>query len=209
MHPSKHNVKETRQFVLLALVLSLATSGCDWFHRKKPNVPQQGQAPTITQPAPAPAPAPSVAQQPPAQQPPASKPTEETAEKPKPKPKPSHPVTAKKVPPPQAKPVEQASAAPPRIVIQEGGTTAANSQVSATAPQPAATEQRSTQQLLDATDNNLRNLTRALSPDEKAMVEQIRAYMQQSRDATKDGDVTRAHNLALKAHLLSDELIKR
>jgi outer membrane biosynthesis protein TonB len=202
-------MKERRHFILLALLLSLATSGCDWFHRKKPNVPQQAQAPTITQPAPAPAPPPTTAQQqPPAQpQPGPSKPVDENATKPKPKP--THPV-AKRVVPPPPKPVEQAAAAPPpRIVIQEGGADASTPQVS-TAPHNASTDQqRTTQQLLDATDNNLRGLTRTLTPDEKAMVEQIRAYMSQSRDATKDGDVIRAHNLALKAHLLSDELIKQ
>jgi hypothetical protein len=33
--------------------------------------------------------------------------------------------------------------------------------------------------------------------------------MTQSRQATKDGDLVRAHNLALKAHLLSDDLAKQ
>ena len=208
MHPIKNSMKQRRHFVLLALVLSLATSGCDWFHRKKPNVPQQAQAPTITQPAPAPAPPPATTQQqPPEPQPGPSKPVDETTEKSKPKPKPTRPVTAKKVVP--APKQEQASATPPRIIIQEGGADAGAPQVSAVGPHtPATDQQRTTQQLLDATDNNLRGLTRALSPDEKAMVEQIRAYMSQSRDATKDGDVIRAHNLALKAHLLSDELVK-
>jgi outer membrane biosynthesis protein TonB len=193
----------SRHFVLLALALSLATSGCSWFHKKKPPVPQ-AQAPTITQPAPAPAPVTSQ----PAPPTELTKPAEETAEKPKPKPRPAHPATAKKVPPAPAKPVEQASAQPPRIVIQEGGAAPGNTQVSPTAPHQALDQQRTTQQLLDATDTNLRSLTRTLTPDEKAMVEQIRSYMQQSRDATRDGDITRAHNLALKAHLLSDELVK-
>ena len=199
-------MKARRHFVLLAVVLSLATSGCDWFHRKKPNVPQQAQAPTITQPAPAPAPAPETAQQtPPQPQPGPSKPVDETASKPKPKP--ARPTTAKKPEPP--KPVEQAKAQPPtRIVIQEGGVDTGTPQAPTTTHTTTTDPQRTTQQLLDATDNNLRGLTRALSPDEKAMVEQIRAYMQQSRDASKDGDVVRAHNLALKAHLLSDELVK-
>ena len=40
------------------------------------------------------------------------------------------------------------------------------------------------------------------------MVAQIKDYMAQSRKATKDSDTVRAHNLALKARLLSDELVK-
>lgn len=104
----------------------------------------------------------------------------------------------------------QASAAPPRVVIQEGGAQPPNNQLSTAMPHSQANDhQRTTQQLLDAADANLRGLTRALTADERAMVEQIRAYMQQSRDAVKGGDLIRAHNLALKAHLLSDELAKR
>ncbi len=41
------------------------------------------------------------------------------------------------------------------------------------------------------------------------MVQQIRTYLQQSRNAEADGDVERAYNLALKANLLSKDLIKR
>lgn len=40
------------------------------------------------------------------------------------------------------------------------------------------------------------------------MVAQIKDYMAQSRKATADADHVRAHNLALKARLLSDELVK-
>ena len=67
----------------------------------------------------------------------------------------------------------------------------------------------STGQLLDSTDTNLRNITkRQLSTDEQSIVAQIHDYITQSRQATKDGDLLRAHNLALKAHLLSDDLAK-
>jgi hypothetical protein len=66
-----------------------------------------------------------------------------------------------------------------------------------------------TTQLLEATETNLRNLTRLLSSDEQAILQHIRSYVQQARSATDMGDVERAYNLALKAHLLSDELVKR
>jgi hypothetical protein len=67
----------------------------------------------------------------------------------------------------------------------------------------------STDQLLDSTDTNLRSITkRQLSTDEQSIVAQIHDYITQSRQATKDGDLVRAHNLALKAHLLSDDLAK-
>jgi len=66
----------------------------------------------------------------------------------------------------------------------------------------------STEQLLESTDANLRSIKRLLSSDEESIVAQVRDYVTQSKQATKDGDLVRAHNLALKAHLLSDELAK-
>ena len=65
-----------------------------------------------------------------------------------------------------------------------------------------------TEQLLTSTNQNLNNIRRTLTNDEREMVMQIRLYMQQSRTATNDGDLVRAHTLALKAHLLSDDLAK-
>jgi hypothetical protein len=73
----------------------------------------------------------------------------------------------------------------------------------------AAQQRHATEQLLQSTDVTLKAITRPLNDDERAMVEQIRNYMAQSRAATTDGDLLRANNLAMKAHLLSDALIKR
>lgn len=73
----------------------------------------------------------------------------------------------------------------------------------------ASQAQQSTTQLLDATEQNLRALTRALSNDEQNIVSQIRSYIIQSRSALKDQDLERAHTLALKAHQLSDVLLKQ
>jgi hypothetical protein len=76
-------------------------------------------------------------------------------------------------------------------------------------PSDAARDQSSTEQLLQTTENNLGGIKRQLSKDEEAMVAQIRNYISQSRQATKDNDPARAHNLALKANLLSNELVRR
>jgi len=81
--------------------------------------------------------------------------------------------------------------------------------ISAAGSDGDARSRQSVEQLLQSTDSNLRSITRSLSNDERAMVEQIRTYMAQARTASTDGDLTRANNLALKAHLLSDELVKR
>ena len=61
-------------------------------------------------------------------------------------------------------------------------------------------------QLLQATDENLKHVKRNLTPEEQDMLRQIDNYTQQARSASTDGDLVRARNLALKAHLLSDAL---
>lgn len=73
----------------------------------------------------------------------------------------------------------------------------------------ASQAQQSTTQLLDSTEQNLRKLTRALSTDEQTTVKQIRSYVTDARIALKDQDLERAHNLAVKAHQLSDVLVKQ
>lgn len=196
------------------LVVSIVTlGGCK---KKKPAVPApQAQAPAITQPEAQP-PAPAASEpnrpQPEATQPEGAATSAPATPAPKPKPKPRH-TTAKKTPPPPPpapvaeKPVEKQ---PARTVVIEGSTQPAMPQLSASMPHDQAIHQKmNTNQLLEATDYNLKGISRALNADEQAMVQHIRSYMQQSRDATKDGDTERAYNLALKAHLLSDELIKR
>lgn len=216
-----------RHFVVLALALALTANGCSWLKRKKPQtIAAQAQAPTVE-----PATPPVAVHTPPAEpEPMPEKPASQTTV-PKPKPRPKTHVKKTVVPAPSpAKPgdaktgdaktgdarttdppktMAQATA-PPRVVIQEGGAQPPSNQISTAMPHDQASDrQRTTQQLLDATDANLRGLNRALSADERSMVEQIRSYMQQARDAVKEGDLIRGHNLALKAHLLSDELAKR
>lgn len=70
-------------------------------------------------------------------------------------------------------------------------------------------QKQTTTQLLDATEKTVNGLNRTLSHDEEEIVNQIRSYVAQSRKATVDGDFERAYNLATKAHLLSDALVKK
>ncbi len=69
-------------------------------------------------------------------------------------------------------------------------------------------QKQSTAQLLDETEKRISGL-KGLSHDEEEMLTQIRSYVSQSRKATSDGDFERAYNLATKAHLLSDALVKK
>ena len=198
--------------VALVTLLALGLTGCP-FKKKKPPVPQpSAEAPTV-QPTPAPAPTPTPTPTPTPESPKPEK--TETAVKPKPKPKktaqaPAQPAPQKTEPQPQPQPQQQASAKPPRIVIQEGSSAAAQGDITTAIAHDESTHRRlTTAQLLQSTEDNLRSLKRTLSADEQATVAQIHDYMDQARQATSQDDLVRAHNLALKAHLLSDELAKK
>lgn len=197
-------------FVSWALLLIF---GC---HKKKPPIPPEETPPTIISQIPT-----ESAETPASQQPPVNPPQEQQANNTPPPEKPvhktpKHPKSHPPAPRNQASepdkpaPTEEArNLPPPRVVIQEGGANTSPGQVASSVPGDNSTAgQSSTQQLLDSTENNLRNIKRKLSGDEESMVAQIRDYIKQSKDATKDGDHVRAHNLALRAHLLSDELAK-
>jgi outer membrane biosynthesis protein TonB len=192
--------------ILLACLFVLG--GCK---KKKPAVPPpQAEAPTVTQPEPErqpAAPATSEPKQPETKEPEPVPATVTPAPKPKPKPR----RAAKKPPAPAPeKPPEKTESKAPKTIVPEGSTQPATPQLSPSVPGGQAIQQKqNTNQLLENTEYNLKNITRALNPDEQAMVQHIRSYMQQARDANRDGDTERAHNLALKAHLLCDELTKR
>jgi hypothetical protein len=130
----------------------------------------------------------------------------------KPKPKPRAPKVVTEKPATSADNSQQQL--PPtsnqKVTISPGGgSPAGTSGVSAALGHTDEAHQReTTAQLLQSTEDNLRSLNRQLSTDERAVVDQIRNFIAQSRAATTDGDAVRARNLALKAHLLSDELAR-
>lgn len=78
-----------------------------------------------------------------------------------------------------------------------------------TTPEQASQPGYTTEQLTAATEENLKKIAgRQLDPSQQEMVNQIKEFMEQSKKAIADGDVQRGHNLAVKAQLLSDELVK-
>jgi hypothetical protein len=107
-------------------------------------------------------------------------------------------------------PPEAAKDCPPvKVVVRNGGTSERALHLSG-ANDDAHDPHRgqSTDQLLQSTGRNLQQLSsRQLAPAEKEMVDQILRYSEQSRAAVAAGDVELGHNFALKAHLLSDELL--
>jgi hypothetical protein len=99
---------------------------------------------------------------------------------------------------------------PDKKVVRNGGTADPVVQLTPGMSKEQATSQRqSTTQLLAATDNNLKQISaRQLNSSQRDSVSQIRKYMEQAKAAEQAGDVERAHNLASKALLLSDDLAK-
>jgi hypothetical protein len=193
--------------VLLLLLSALTViSGCA---RKKPVVvvvPRE--QPPVTAPTPAPTPEAKTEPQKPeptAQLPEETENQEATKASPEPPEKKSHhqqrgaikkpsPVVKAENTPPEAKPEPRSTPAPISPSIS---------------PTDAQRDQYNTEQLLQSSENSLKNLKRQLSKEEEAMVAQARSYINQSRQATKDNDPARARTLAQKANLLSNELVRR
>ena len=203
---------DTRKFVTTSLVLILLlTAACN---KKKPVLPPRALAPTVAVQLPdeipeiPETPTPEVA----------TVPVEPAPAKTKPK-KTTRSASKKTAPPANATP---APVSPP-TTANNGQTTASlhpprnpaseippDTAIAAAMPSEAITKQKEeTAQKVDATENILKNLTRQLSEEEKAMKTQIQSYLQQSGKATADGDFERALNLAKKAQLLAEALIKK
>ena len=98
----------------------------------------------------------------------------------------------------------------PIVVIRNGGTLDAQGQISYSATDQQTLDKRKhTDALLNATATDLKQISgKQLNPSQQDMVKQIHNYMARSKDATTNGDIQGANNLAFKAHLLSQELVK-
>jgi hypothetical protein len=98
---------------------------------------------------------------------------------------------------------------PPKKVVRNGGSDEPSIQLVGGENRAQSVQQRSTDQLNGATEENMKKIAlRQLNPSQQDMVGQIKQFMDQSKKALAAGDAERGHNLALKAHLLSDELMK-
>ena len=76
-------------------------------------------------------------------------------------------------------------------------------------PEQATRKRQNTEKLLLETENALPRLqSRSLNGTQQETLQQIRNYIDGSRSALNISDLQRAYTLALKAHLLSDDLLK-
>jgi len=107
-------------------------------------------------------------------------------------------------------PASQASQGPNKIVVRHGSAIEPITQLAPGMTEEQAAHQRAvTNQLLASTDASLQKLSgRTLTKEQQDTVAQIRKFQEQVKQADSTGDVKRAYNLAVKAHLLSDALTK-
>jgi hypothetical protein len=99
---------------------------------------------------------------------------------------------------------------PRKIVIRRGGVTEPVTQI---IPGMTLDESNRLRQeakdLLTTADSDLKKLaSRNLNLNQQETVSQIHHYMDIARSALGDGDIERAHTVARKAQLLSDDLVK-
>jgi hypothetical protein len=99
---------------------------------------------------------------------------------------------------------------PRKTVVHQGGASEPIAQILPGITLEEASHQRENAvQLLASTESNLKQLAaRTLNPNQQEMFVQIRHYIDGARSALKESDTQRAHTLALKAYLLSDDLVK-
>jgi hypothetical protein len=141
-------------------------------------------------------------------------------ESPTQEPQKSTPETAKKTAPQTKTPAKKrrrrktaasaSTATPPKKIVRNGGTADPAVQLApGMSAEQASSQRQNTTQLLDATDANLKQIaSRPMSATQQESISQIRKYMEQAKAAEQAGDVERAENLASKARLLSDDLVK-
>ena len=99
---------------------------------------------------------------------------------------------------------------PQKKIVRNGGTVDPAVQLAPGISAAQASSQRqSITQLLAATDGNLKQIAgRPMNPTQQESISQIRKYMEQAKAAEQAGDIEQAQNLASKARLLSDDLVK-
>jgi hypothetical protein len=185
--------------LILGILACFLLAGCS---HKKPVLVMPQEPPPAAAPTPAPTPAAESKEEPPQPQ---VSPTPAPAETP------GVAITDSK-----AKP----HPTPKKTPGHNGTTTAHNkpiivppSDVPPKVPPPpspeALSQQQATEQLLQSTESAIKGITRQLSKEDQAILDQIKDFITQSRSAMQGNDFVRARNLAQKAHLLSDELVKQ
>jgi primase-polymerase (primpol)-like protein len=99
---------------------------------------------------------------------------------------------------------------PKKVIVRQGSTSERGIEVVGGAEGRQASDERDTSiQMLETSEANLKKVEGTqLTSDQQDMVKQVREFMDQSKAATSAGDLDQARTLALKAQLLSEELVR-
>jgi hypothetical protein len=99
---------------------------------------------------------------------------------------------------------------PTKKIVPQGGSSEPTIQlVGGKGGQQSSADKDTANQLLGSTEENLKKIAgQQLTSSQQDMVDQVRQFVTQSKTAEAAGDVERARALALKAQLLSQELVK-
>jgi hypothetical protein len=99
---------------------------------------------------------------------------------------------------------------PPKVVVRNGGTAEGTVQLTGgTVATKNSPQRANTERLLASSEDELKTTGgHQLDSAQQEMVKQIHQYQAQSKTALQAGDLELAHNLAVKAHLLADQLVK-
>jgi hypothetical protein len=204
------------QAAVFMLGFTLALCGCQ---HKKPVLVMPQQPPSTATPAPSPTPESAATTQPAEQtQEPAQQAQTASSEQPKSEPgekeksrhgkKPSPRKTGQQPATGEKGTTEIARNAPGKKIIpaDKAEPTPTPGQIS---PGGGTQDQAAIEQLLQSAETNLNGIKRQLTKDEEAKRTQAKEFISQSRKAITENDPTRAHTLAVKARVLSDELVKQ
>jgi len=188
------------QLVLVVGMASIAFAQSTQDQSAQPAEPQTAPAPSDAQPA-----VPAQPQSVPEHQPPSAGESQNPSQ-----PRdPNQPVLKRKTKPKHRKTTAPSQSG--KVVVRNGGAKEGTSEIAPGLSKEQELHNReNTSQLLSTTDANLKKIAgQQLTPAQQSMVEKIHTYMNQSKAASSAGDLNRAHTLAFKAHLLSDEVAKK
>ena len=104
----------------------------------------------------------------------------------------------------------EASGDPRKVVVREGGAKEPPAQIApGLAPDESVRQRRDAEEWLSSADGQLKVLAgRQLGAQQQEALGQVHNYMTGARSALKEGDMRRASTLALKAHLLAEDLVR-
>jgi len=189
--------------------------------KEQPQTQPSAQSPNATQPQGEPAqPGQAAPDQTQPKEMPPSRPQKETPQSVAPTQSPSSPPKPKTATTAKSKPARRKRTPAPKtpsttqggkVVVRNGSVRESTTQISPGVNDQQAQQQRSvTNQLLATTDANIKKMTgRQLTSTQQSMLDQVNTYVRQSKAAADTGDISRAHTLAVKAQLLSNELARR